>query len=279
MYHPNGNRISIVGASVDSRQVDGLVSVSGSTGNYDLVLDLTTSGVIGLNVGDYFVVPTATGGSNPQSYIGCWPITNVDTVNKRITIHTTNHNALTSGGTITSTTAYKIPTIFAFSAGGFYLLRGAHGPVSNILLLGTSAAANTGIYVSPNSQFCVGQRLCLLTWLYGIQTALISKLFVTVSGTTNTLTISNCETGSLSFGGSQQEIPYVCAAGNNYGIVAADRSSIDMSYGRSVNNRNTGAFATGGSYILAAGATILYSLVDANPAINTPSSNLSCIGQ
>jgi hypothetical protein len=113
--HPNGSNIWISGSTIEEKTLSSVQSVSGSSRDYTVVLNLNN--VSNLDVGDIVIIGTdVSGGSFRQCLMGSWPITNVDSGNNRITIETKIAGSNQPSGAI-SGTIYIPKTVLKASLG------------------------------------------------------------------------------------------------------------------------------------------------------------------
>ena len=82
--HPCGSRLAILGEHTYAKTMSVVVSSSGGSGAWSLVLQLNN--VTDIAVGDYVLVTAASAGTNPLYTEGCHEVTNVDSGNSRITV-------------------------------------------------------------------------------------------------------------------------------------------------------------------------------------------------
>jgi hypothetical protein len=148
IVHPNSDRITIVGKTQLSITYSSIQSTSGSVGAYTFVLNV--SSVADVAVGHYALIYTASGGSNPNAVLGCWKITDVDAVNTRISVATTNKKAsLPSGAVAGDIIIHKSVISWDTAAtGGIYAEANINGPtLQNFTLEGnkSATAGNNGI--------------------------------------------------------------------------------------------------------------------------------------
>jgi hypothetical protein len=148
IVHPNSDRITIAGKTQLSITYSSIQSSSGSVGAYTFVLNV--SSVAGIAVGHYALIYTASGGSNPNAVLGCWKITDVDAVNTRISVATTNKKAsLPSGAVAGGIIIHKSVVSWDTAAtGGIYAEANLVGPtLRNFTLEGnkSATAGNNGL--------------------------------------------------------------------------------------------------------------------------------------
>jgi hypothetical protein len=86
------------------RSVTSVQSSSGSSGNYEIVLNLLD--VSSIEEGDECAITSASGGTNPLALQGTFEVTDVDAINSRITIHSPT-TVLPSGLVTATARIYK----------------------------------------------------------------------------------------------------------------------------------------------------------------------------
>jgi hypothetical protein len=148
IVHPNSDRITITGKTQVSTTLTSIQSTSGSLGAYSFVLNVGS--VANIAIGDYALIYGTSGGSNPYAVQGCWKITDVDAVNTRITVATTNRKASLPSSTVAgSITIHKNVISWDVAAtGGIYCEANTVGAtLSNLTLEGNKSATsgNNGV--------------------------------------------------------------------------------------------------------------------------------------
>lgn len=143
--HPCGERVRIKGTAFIQTSITSLNgSVSGSPGNYSVTLNVAS--VAGMAVNDYAVL-AARGGTGPwQIHSGCWKITNVDTVNKRITVTNTARNASFPTTTLTTGTLNVLRTVLKYNGCDGIRTEGSKlGLLVNVAVVGNRTGDFSGI--------------------------------------------------------------------------------------------------------------------------------------
>lgn len=144
VVHPNSDRIIIKGKTQYSTTLSSIQSTSGSVGAYTFVLNVGS--VSNISVNDYVLIYSSTGGTNPNAVLGCWKVTNVDGVNTRISVATTNKKASLPSGAVTgSIIIHKNVISWATAAtGGIYAEANLVGPTLQNLTMEGSKSATSG---------------------------------------------------------------------------------------------------------------------------------------
>jgi hypothetical protein len=100
--HPNGERINIVGENTYDISLTSIQSSSGPAGAWSVIINV--SSVANAAVNDYLLIPyNVSGGIRPETLAGCWIITNVDAVNTRLTVTSTNQHTSAPSGAVAGT--------------------------------------------------------------------------------------------------------------------------------------------------------------------------------
>jgi len=131
------NGLSIVGETPVSLSITGQVSASGTAGAYSVVLQVST--VSGVTVGDFLHTYTVAGTGVPEVHRGVWEITNVDTVNTRITVKNTARSAAFPTNTITSSVSLVLKSVLLFnSCDGIVVKDSCIDFLNNVAIVGNS---------------------------------------------------------------------------------------------------------------------------------------------
>jgi len=260
LFHRHGNFINIVGTNVYTKSISSVQSSSGSAGAYSIVFNLAD--VSNIAVGDYINISGCSGGTNPKYAEGCWPITAVDSANKRITVTCTNITGVPSGAVVSSTAVVlkAIVDLSSSTAGaqGWTLLAGVLNSVQNIAFTNSgSANGSSGLYIANQSA------------LKSINTCGFSKTSLTAyymssiyGGTTQASAIA--VSSAIGSGGilvaynSQVRIQYAVISGvpnTAYGVLCQSGGELQLT-SVTVSNCNTGLRVQQRSEIIASSATI-----------------------
>lgn len=147
---PSG--LILKGKTALTRAITSVQSVNGSQGVWSLTLNIID--MTNIEVGDECAIFSASGGTEPMALYGMYPITNVDTVNSRITI-TTEYDETTppSGAIMAVATIYKSRLTFTGVPG---LLPSTDITVQDIALIGDRPPGIAGIAdskhgIAPNA--------------------------------------------------------------------------------------------------------------------------------
>ena len=129
--------LSIVGEDPVIVSITGQVSVSGSAGNYSVVLAVTNASNI--SVGDFIHTYAVTGTGTPEVHRGGWEILSVDTENNQITVKNTARCASFPVNTITASESRIIKSVLRFNnCNGFVVKGSCLSYVDNIAVVGNS---------------------------------------------------------------------------------------------------------------------------------------------
>lgn len=129
--------LSIVGEDPVIVSITGQVSVSGSAGNYSVVLAVTNASNI--SVGDFIHTYGVTGTGTPEVHRGGWEILSVDTENNQITVKNTARCASFPVNTITASESRIIKSVLRFNnCDGFVVKGSCLSYVDNIAVVGNS---------------------------------------------------------------------------------------------------------------------------------------------
>jgi len=291
--HPNGDRIRIVGSTPLSRTMSSVQSVSGSSANYDIVVNVNS--VADISVGDYVIFRDCANGTRPQCMFGLWPVTDVDAVNTRITVKSRQVVNSPSGAVTANLTVLQ--TILSFTGcSGLYMSYGAR--IGNrvddiglayIVLEGDRTASTFGLACNGGAQVNIENSI----GVYGF------NINVMASGGTSTIgsqksavmNVSYGNTGGLYVGmGSSVNVGTILSCGNTgYGVKAYLNSVAILGAGITCGNGiglqaveggvthsdgvcafNTyGAKAVGASYICYACFDKTGNTTDASPTADT----------
>lgn len=147
--HIDGHNISLVGVRY-TKSLTSVQSSSGSTGAWSYILNL--SNVDNISVNDYILLYDCSGGVNPTFLNGCHKITNVDTVNNRITISVKSKQSSASSGVVSSSNLQVIKTIVRNTGSDNFgiQIRSNIRSLENIVFEGYSLTSTAGIFFSGN---------------------------------------------------------------------------------------------------------------------------------
>lgn len=129
--------LSIVGADPVIVSITGQVSVSGSAGNYSVVLSVTDASKI--SVGDFLHTYGVTGTGTPEVHRGGWEITAVSPESNQITVKNTARCDSFPVNTITASESRVIKSVLRFNnCDGFVVKGSCLSYVDNIAVVGNS---------------------------------------------------------------------------------------------------------------------------------------------
>ncbi len=187
------SHISIYGQPPVQVNVTSVQSSSGSSGAYSVVLNV--SSVAGISTANYALITSASGGTYPYLLEGCWPITNVDAVNSRITISLSVTYPSAPSGAIAAT-LNALQTVMKFTGcDGFHMWGGASVlNIGNVAIVGDRATAGTsGINLQDLGRgyigglvgvygFGIGVYINYNSQMNGGSTVAVSGSYTTASG-------------------------------------------------------------------------------------------------
>ncbi len=131
------NSLKILGAPPVGLSITGQVSVSGSAGNFLVVLGVSSTA--GIAVGDYLHTTDVVGTGIPEIHRGCWEVRAVDAANSRITVRNTCFRSTFAPNTITSSTSVVLKSIMNFiDCDGFVVPTGRLDYLDAIAVVGNS---------------------------------------------------------------------------------------------------------------------------------------------
>jgi len=155
LLHRHGTFINIAGTHTYVKSISSVQSSSGSSGAYTITFNMND--VANVSVGDYINISGCSGGTNPKYAEGCWPITNVDTGNKRISVSCTNPTGVPAGAVTATSTAVVLKTIIDITSSttgvqGWTLLTGCLNSIQNCAFTNSGGATSSaGIYIANGS--------------------------------------------------------------------------------------------------------------------------------
>jgi hypothetical protein len=145
--YPQGSQVLISGDTVLDLNITSVQSSSGSSRDYTVVFNLDT--VSGVEAGDVMLVTKdASGGTNPTYACGCYKITDVDTVNDRVTITSSHYKGAPSGAVTASVKIFKTVINCPFDS-YLELSKGSTINIGDLALVGDVYGA--GLFSGNNS--------------------------------------------------------------------------------------------------------------------------------
>jgi hypothetical protein len=179
--------------------------------------------VANIAVGDYIVLRSVTGGSNPLLLTGCHYISNVDTGNVRITITNVAASASVASGACACTgTVIKAVLNNSTNGIGIYLVGSKLGTISNIVI---KTNVGTGVSVSNGSMCSFTTTCCVINSYINVRVNSGSS----ISGTG--LTCSGGNFGAIFETESAVELGSIVVTGAVYSGVRIDMNSVFLTYG------------------------------------------------
>jgi len=130
--------LSIVGAVPTAVSILGQVSVSGSAGNYAVVLSVSTT--TGVAVGQYLHTYRSTGTGSHAIHRGIWRISGVDVANGQITVINTSRSASFPVNTITTSTGAAISSVLKYmNVDGLVVFGSCVDYIDNLAFVGNAS--------------------------------------------------------------------------------------------------------------------------------------------
>lgn len=222
-------RLKIKGPASVTVSITSQVSVSGSAGAYSVVLGLST--IVGVSVGDWLLTYSATGTGRSEIHRGVWKITNVDSVNGRVTVLNTAMCAAFPTNTITSSGSRVLKCTLQFNdCDGFVVPACALGEVSNFVVAGNSDSYWSSANVSGTEK--------------GTHGFLIGSQSVALNGKPDNANQIGVSGGHVSSG------QFIGVSGfDQQGVVTENGGTFWGDYVASCNNKRRGFYASTGSAI------------------------------
>lgn len=272
-----GERFVLSGKNTYTKTVASIQSTSGSAGAYSIVFNVDD--VTNVTTSDYVIVSNASGGTTPKYAEGCFDITAVDAVNKRITCASPNLVGVPAGAVAATMTVFKTNFFYTGTAGFQY----AQGTVQNLVIRGDGTANK---YAVGLSQGMTLSNVGILGFPYGISltsAGVLSLENVAISGATigirmtNGTTInclgssfgllvSGCTTGlSCADNSTLTCITQTVITGNGRGINCTRRASITLTPGVTIYESDA-VYAERLGYVYLVGASITGTV---SPTVNT----------
>ena len=270
--HPCGSRIAIVGQNSYAKTMSSVVSSSGSSGAWSLVLQLNN--VSNIAVGDYVLVTAASGGTNPLFAMGCHEITNVDSGNARITVTSKAINASAPSGAVAANVTVLKARLYwsAGTAGIVCAHRNALGLLDKVAILGNSVAYSAGLCSSKGhdgtqwsafgGEISCGASVGIANWNYGIYSNHTGQVYA------NSVVISGCLNGILSSMGGSVSAQSALVTGCTNGMRSHNCSCLRANSASAICC-TTGFWATAYGYILAASSVVSGNGTDYSPVTNS----------
>lgn len=186
--------IVLEGKTTVTKTITGLVSTTGSAGNWSLTYNV--SDIIDLKIGMLINIPyPITGTGDCNHHRGCWEITDLPT-STRITIKNTNKKATFTSTVTAGTINVPLTQLKTTSDFGIFYFENCSAEIKNIALKGNSTTinySNTAITLS-NSQIIAENVKINRFYIGAYSTSTISRIFPPVQATPM-LSISNCVQG------------------------------------------------------------------------------------
>lgn len=222
-----GQNLSLKGATPIAVSISSQSSVSGSSGNYYVTLNVST--VSGINVGDWLHVQTTAGSDDHYAHRGVWEITAVDQANSRITVKNTSQAVAFPTNTITSSSSVVLKTVFKFqNCDGLVVPESTVGRIDNLMFAGNAdeywLASNVAGTEKGTHGMCIGAQT------------------LKFNGKVDDVNPIGVSGGQVSLG------RFVGVSGfDQQGIVTENGGSLWGDFAASCNNKRRGFYASTGS--------------------------------
>jgi collagen type VII alpha len=266
-----GQHIAVAGATPTSTTITSVQSSSGSAGARSIVLNVASEA--GISTSDYALISGTANGASPTYLEGCWPITNVDAVNHRITISTTHKAASAPSGAITGTFKALHTVITCTACSGFTVWDdGSVLNIGNVAIVGdgttagtagisiarrgyTSLTADVGVYgfatgvsMTENAQIYAASPIVLAASNgYDAATGGVYMDIAPISDV-NYLICSGCAGAGLYLsGGAYSRTPTITASGNSVNGINNSGSSCGGTTLNGTGNTGYGYYSLNGA--------------------------------
>ena len=272
-WHPCGARVQILGVNTYDITMSSVFSTTAVGGGYTVILNV--SDVSNIAVNDYVVIRIPSGGTNPLMLCGCHQVTNVDSVNHRITLLVYSFASTVPSGSVTGYIRV-LKSVLTFAGNGFVIVSDV--TFGRMALVGVRNAGTSAVMV-PTSTAWVngGSNPSILLKSLGINNfdggVTVYHGYVT---TDQWLGISGC--GGMgaghglyaSGGGSHIDAFFVAIGGAYTGILARNCGFIDITGGFLVGSGvGYGASAYVGGFCRVTSVSVQSNTNNYNPALNT----------
>lgn len=295
--HDNGDRIFINGKNTYSKSLSSIISSTGSTGAWSIVLQLDT--VTNISINDYVIIRNTTGGTNPTYIQGVHKITDVNGSLNQITISSYHRGTVAPSGAVTNSNGVIVlkSIISCVGCGGIIIKDFVElGYLENLAFVGDNTLYKSAIGTTTYSgtmweqqggTIKIGKNVASSNFYMGLSarggnSTILCESFTHSGGTygvmsswnsqvtvTNPTIISGCSSvGGTCDNGSYLNIGAGVITGCATGIQATNNAIASCGNAYITNNSN-GLYATTSACILSNGSTIsnntnigLYTLTD-----------------
>lgn len=270
-WHPCGARVQILGVNTYDISMSSVQSTSAIGGGYTVVLNV--SDVSNIAVNDYVLIRIPSGGTKPLMLCGCHQVTNVDTVNDRVTLLVYSFSSDVPSGAVTGYIRVLKSTL-TFTGDGFHV--GADVTLGKMALIGVRNTGTSAVLVGTGSQWAGGNPSIFLQSIGCNNFDFGVKLYHGYATTDQWLCISGCGgmaagAGLYASGGdSAMDAPFTAIGGAYTGILARNYGFIDITGGSLVGSGNGyGASAYVGGLCRVTSVNTQSNTTNYNPALNT----------
>ena len=282
--HPCAQRIVIKGAVLSDKALLSIVSSSGSSGNWTIVLQLDS--VAGIAAGDYVIIRNVSGGSLPEYIAGVWPVSAVDSGTNRITVTTTHLGSSAPSGSVTGTVKTLKTKLQFNGASGLYVCDCKLGLLNQLAIIGNGGSNTFGIQADlGNGTIQLGEDVGVRGFTVGALASDAANLVAngcafsgngygvySIHGSTvyaaSAICSGNSNTGAIVLGGGLLYGESGIFTGNIYGVQCQLNGTARV-HSSKISGNTTGIYAYGHGYAHASGATFSNNTTNTWPALNT----------
>lgn len=256
LTHPCGRAITVTGTTTYTKTLNSIQSSSGSAGAWTYVLNL--SNVDDITTSDYVTIRGTTGGTNHEVIEGCWPVTAVDAVNKRITVSVSHSGSSAASGAVTTNALTVLKTVCTFpnNTDGFQADGCSLGLLTKLAIVGSGTDSGDGIGVYASNGGAIGMEAPwgVYNWYVGLQARASSRVDATYG------VVSKAHHGLFAVQQSCITFGYGVCTGtgisSGYGLIASEAAVIKADHCVVSGNNGYGAICSLFSYIQVAGGLL-----------------------
>jgi hypothetical protein len=179
LSHLTGSKISITGTNTYTKSLTSVQSSSGGATAWTYVLNVDS--VANIAAGDYIIIRGCANGTKPTYLCGCFPVTDVDVGNTRITITSTHKSATPASDAVTGTITVLKTILETTSGNGLDINRSALNVIDKVALVGPGTATYYGIYLYNQSTiYQIGNSVGFYNWKYALSVQYLSSIRLAV---------------------------------------------------------------------------------------------------
>lgn len=256
---PNGQRITVRGASMLSKTISAATDMGGSAG--DWAVKFTCNNATGAVVGAFAIVKSIVGTAREKVIEGCWEITAVS--GNDITLKVKARKSALPTLTVSSGTLLLAQTIVRVNGAIGIDVVGEGNTFQNMALVGNGSGANV---VGVRIQNGVAGFAKSTSFPFGVCN-FAEHGFYAITGSTiycfDSFSSGNGQSGLNCTDNSTASATRLVATGNaNHGVVATTKSNVAATTGNFSGNAQRGIYASTTSMITAVSA-VVYENLDA----------------